>query len=297
MYSLRTLPGGCGSSDNCRVCGAANAILKSKENNEKAVNECRITSVQNGKTISYDLLVSATPIKIKDQPYTLLTIKDISSEKRKRMLERIFFHDILNTSSNLAGVVSLLKATEDINEIRSFIEIASDVTQLLNDEILMQRELWAAENNELVINVSEVDSMTIMNMAIHSVKGYSYAIGKQIIIQEKSESFRLSTDKVLLVRILVNMIKNALEATAQNTSVTLGCQKKDNECIFWVHNFASIPKNIQLQIFQRSFSTKSPDRGIGTYSMRLLTENYLNGKIWFESMEESGTTFYVSISA
>ncbi len=51
-------------------------------------------------------------------------------------------------------------------------------------------------------------------------------------------------------------------------------------------------KNIQLDLFKRSFSTKAPGRGWGTYSMKLLTEKYLGGKIEFTSTEEDGTTFY-----
>jgi signal transduction histidine kinase len=56
-----------------------------------------------------------------------------------------------------------------------------------------------------------------------------------------------------------------------------------------------MPKEIQLQIFARSFSTKGQGRGLGTYSVRLLTEKYLKGKVWFKSSEKQGTTFYICI--
>jgi sensor histidine kinase regulating citrate/malate metabolism len=52
-----------------------------------------------------------------------------------------------------------------------------------------------------------------------------------------------------------------------------------------------MPRNVQLQVFQRSFSTKGADRGLGTYSIKLLTERYLNGKVWFTTSPEGGTTF------
>ncbi|MBK8046925.1 MAG: hypothetical protein IPK16_07250 [Anaerolineales bacterium] len=50
--------------------------------------------------------------------------------------------------------------------------------------------------------------------------------------------------------------------------------------------------DIQLQVFQRSFSTKGNGRGLGTYSMKLLTERYLQGEVGFVSTPESGTTFF-----
>jgi sensor histidine kinase regulating citrate/malate metabolism len=58
-----------------------------------------------------------------------------------------------------------------------------------------------------------------------------------------------------------------------------------------VHNDAPIPREVRLQIFQRAFSTKGPGRGLGTYSMKLLSQRYLGGDVSFTSSEEGGTTF------
>jgi sensor histidine kinase regulating citrate/malate metabolism len=57
-----------------------------------------------------------------------------------------------------------------------------------------------------------------------------------------------------------------------------------------------MPKEVQLQIFQRSFSTKAQvGRGIGTYSIKLFAEQYLGGKVYFTSQEPDGTSFVLSI--
>ena len=50
-------------------------------------------------------------------------------------------------------------------------------------------------------------------------------------------------------------------------------------------------REVQLQVFQRSFSTKGTDRGLGTYSMKLLSERYLHGSVSFTSTPEEGTIF------
>jgi Histidine kinase-, DNA gyrase B-, and HSP90-like ATPase len=58
-----------------------------------------------------------------------------------------------------------------------------------------------------------------------------------------------------------------------------------------------MPEAVQLQMFQRSFSTrKGRGRGIGSYSVKLLIEKYLHGKVWFVSREPEGTTFFVALS-
>jgi sensor histidine kinase regulating citrate/malate metabolism len=51
-----------------------------------------------------------------------------------------------------------------------------------------------------------------------------------------------------------------------------------------------------MQLFQRSFSTKGTGRGLGTYSIRLLTENYLEGKVSFVSNEAEGTVFSIELN-
>ncbi|MPN46151.1 hypothetical protein SDC9_193734 [bioreactor metagenome] len=56
-----------------------------------------------------------------------------------------------------------------------------------------------------------------------------------------------------------------------------------------------MPPDSQLQIFNRSFSTKGDGRGLGTYSIRLLGEKYLKGHVGFTSNKNDGTTFFIRL--
>jgi signal transduction histidine kinase len=104
-----------------------------------------------------------------------------------------------------------------------------------------------------------------------------------------------TTDKILLQRVIINLLKNALEATPLNGTVTTGIRNNDDKIIFWVKNDQLIPKDVQMQLFQRSFSTKGAGRGLGSYSIRLLTENYLEGKVNFISNETDRTMFSIEL--
>ena len=84
---------------------------------------------------------------------------------------------------------------------------------------------------------------------------------------------------------------NAIEAESIEKTITLGFKKVGEKIQFWIHNPSFIPRDVQLQIFKRSYSTKGTNRGLGTYSMKLLSA-YLDGTVWFESSEENGTTFF-----
>ena len=67
--------------------------------------------------------------------------------------------------------------------------------------------------------------------------------------------------------------------------------------VFWVHNPGHMDPSVQHQVFRRFFSTKGPGRGLGTYSIKLLAEEYLGGRVSLDSSPERGTTFVLSLPA
>lgn len=284
--------GGCGTTEFCRHCGAVNAILESW-NGVESNKECRIIR-KNGDALV--LHVKAMPFELEDEEvreYTFFSVRDISHEKRRRSLERIFFHDILNTAGGLRGL-SQLAAESGGDESREYVKIVHQLSQSLVDEIISQKSLMAAENNELEVKVETVDSMQIVEELVSFYSGHEAAREKRVIVEGESFGTEMKTDRILLKRTLSNLIKNALEASRPNETVTVGCHLLGDDVVFHVHNPNFMPRDVQLQIFQRSFTTKGEGRGLGTYSVKLLTERYLKGRVSFASSREDGTIFRVS---
>ena len=106
-----------------------------------------------------------------------------------------------------------------------------------------------------------------------------------------AEACTVITDPVLARRVVANMVKNALEATAKGGAVEAGCRCEQNTVDIWVHNAAVLSEEARRRIFQRSFSTKGPGRGLGAYGMKLIAERYLGGGVDFDSLEGEGTEF------
>jgi sensor histidine kinase regulating citrate/malate metabolism len=100
------------------------------------------------------------------------------------------------------------------------------------------------------------------------------ADGKSIALADTAAEITFESDSLLLRRVLGNMLKNALEASTTGQTISMGCDHEGQHLTFWVHNQTAMKREVQLQIFQRSFSTKASNRGLGTYSIRLLTERY-----------------------
>ncbi len=288
--SLKAIAG-CGTAEECKTCGSALAILKAQAG-EKSNQECRITSQLGGIPSAMDLHVWTTPLKWQGTDYVLLVAADISSVKRRQVLERIFFHDILNSAGNIKGIVDMLGEGAHAPEMVGDLRIAS---QELISEIHSQKTLLAAENNELTLRISDFQGLEAAELVARTFRHHPVGENRTVRIAPESENFVISSDYTLLARVLGNLTKNALEASDEGQTVTLGCRSSGGEGVFWCHNAKPMPREVQLQMFKRSFSTKGSGRGIGTYSVRLLTERYLKGRVAFASSQERGTVFTVTL--
>ena len=287
---------GCGTSHACAYCGAVNAILESQRTGMKSMRETQVSTIIDGKHKSWDLNVISTPVSFNGEVFYILVLQDISDEKRRAALERIFFHDLLNSMGALNGLLSILREETNPDETRELIKLSEDISRNVIDEILSQRQIRAAENGELKVNIELCNSVELLDSAIEKINFHEAGNGKNIVRTEDSVNTFFAIDKILLQRVIINLLKNALEATQLNGTVTSGIRENEDKIIFWVKNDQLIPKDVQMQLFLRSFSTKGTGRGLGTYSIRLLTENYLEGKVSFVSNEAEGTVFSIELN-
>lgn len=292
----REMPGGCGTSKACRVCGAVNAIQDCLNTNNKIVNECRITANQKDKEVSYDFKVTASPFEYQNKRFVVLSFEDLSDEKRRQILERLFFHDIINTAGGLRGFIEFMEMSSDPHEHKEYLTIASRLSDVLIEEILSQRQLLAAERGELKVNMKAVDINKLITETVQQIAHHQVAKTIPIVFVNQQENLNFTTDPVLLKRVLLNLLKNAVEASKPNQEVEIGFSTaNNNEVIISVKNDTIMSQDIQLQIFQRSFSTKGEARGIGTYSIKMFTEQYLGGKVSFVSNPTEKTVFSISL--
>jgi signal transduction histidine kinase len=281
--------GGCGTTEFCSQCGAVKAILAAQRGS-RAVEECRIVREVGNGVEALDLRVCATPFVFNGEPFTIFTADNISHEKRRQVLERIFFHDVLNTVGALRGAAELIPSM-DASGAQELTEMMHCLSQRLIEEISMQKDLAAAESGELETHPTPIDSLTFLRHVVQTYSSHEVAKERHIRVDPDAADVEFVSDLTLLSRVIGNMVKNALEASQPEQVVTLGCKVVGEEIRFWVHNPGFIPRPAQLQLFQRSFSTKGRGRGVGTYSMRLLSERYLRGAVSFASDPEAGTTF------
>ena len=282
-------PCGCGTSKYCASCGAATAIVISLGQDQPVERICALTTNRGGKEVDIALLVKSQPINMHNKKFLLLFIQDITLQQKRAALERTFFHDINNMLGGIIGASEMLTLDNNDSDIvkilyQSALRLKKEIDiqkSLLFNESFTYQPLWS---NVEVHRFAEELRIFFSNHPLAKDKGLAFTLPFPNIC--------LKTDLSLLMRILINMITNALEASDNDRAVKVWAENSDKELCFYVWNHRSIPKETRLRIFQRNFSTKPGEgRGIGTYSMKFFGEKILGGDISFTSTDKEGTTF------
>jgi signal transduction histidine kinase len=281
-------PAGCGTTQFCSTCGAAIAIVSSLEQDKPVERICALSTDSGGKTVDLVLLVRSHPIKINRKVFLLLFLQDITKQQQRAALERVFFHDVNNMLCMIVGASELL-----VKESPSVLaETVHQAALRLMNEVAVQRCLSQSDACEYPLKKHPVTTKQIFAELQSFFSNHPAAQGKTLAFPENYPDLSLHTDLSLFLRVLCNMVINALEATREGGLVKIRVEHEGNRLSFCVWNAQEIPGEITYRIFQRNFSTKEQSgRGIGTFSMKLFGEKILGGQVSFTTSKENGTTF------
>lgn len=107
--------------------------------------------------------------------------------------------------------------------------------------------------------------------------------------------YLVSADKNQLIRVLNNLIKNALQAIrdTREGEIKIFLKQDGEEYLLTIaDNGVGISDNLKHKIFSPNFTTKTGGMGLGLAMVKNIVKS-MNGEIWFESEEGIGTTFYI----
>jgi signal transduction histidine kinase len=288
-------PHGCGTTESCALCGAAQALREARVRQAPVERTCRIRR-EDGSfgEAAFSADINCAPLDVEGVRTIMVVLRDTSDADRRRVLERMFFHDALNAAGGLQG---LLEAWPDLSpeEAISLAPMASRLASNLVEELQAQRDLVAAEAGTLAVNRVPVRPAPLLDELRQLYAQHEVGEGKTVVAQVLPGAPTVMTDPVLLRRVLGNLVKNALEASASGEQVTVRHSCDGPRATFTVHNPAVMPQAARLQVFQRGYSTRGVGRGLGTYGARLMTERYLGGTLRFGSNAETGTVFALEL--
>ena len=187
---------------------------------ETSSREARIL-VCGATVAALDLLVTTSPATVGCRPLTVCILRDISDQKRLAILENLFFHDVLNTAGGSAAWPGILADTSRILSPDREMDCRQGMARLsrrLIDEILHQRDLLAAERGVFEARMEQID-LTAMLREVCALYAEHPVARKRFLAPGGESVGTVRSDETILRRVVGNLVKNALEATAEGGTV------------------------------------------------------------------------------
>lgn len=222
------------------------------------------------------------------------------SNKEKDNVIHDMAHDLKNPIASIEGMVDLIKFTNDEREEGKYLDYIHQACQEANNLIGNLLELASVEY-EVTQGFETVNIISFLKEYIQTL--YYLAEKKNIAIQPHvpSESYMVNLHPKHFKRALQNIITNSIKFSHPGDTVTLDTKFHDHSIIISVKDQGiGIPKDLQSEVFKKFSRARRKGTG-GEKSTGLgmaITEEIVkahNGKIWLESEENYGTTFYISL--
>lgn len=292
-------PESCGGSEACRHCEVYNTLARAIHDHESRTAEASVVHLEGEVARSLNLMTHVVPAALFGVDCFIVTLVDISDTLHRRWFEQIFYHDLLNKLGALENYVTLM--ARDLPEAyRDDMSFVQESFRTVVEDIKYQKQVSEAETGELQVAPITLRAGELVAQVARLFQQYAGTRGMLLEVVPPAVEVTVFTDFLLLRRVLENMVKNALEASVSGDVVRIGADAGDGaRCAvtFWVWNAAYIPPEVQPHIFERAFSTKGHNRGMGTYSMKLIGERGLKGNVGFETSREAGTRFQICLPA
>lgn len=126
-------------------------------------------------------------------------------------------------------------------------------------------------------------------------------VNRSISFISSADSIIVSTDEVKLLLIINNLTSNALKYSRETDPIEMGITDTEEDITLYVRDRGiGIPEPSKDMIFKRQTGNGrtglqgEPSFGLGLYISKTLTD-LIGGRIWFESEEGKGSTFYLCI--
>ena len=276
-----------------------------------------ITETESGKSTLYKggnelyLTIQATELRIRGNDVRLITLQNIQPELQKQELEawqnltRVLRHEIMNSITPISSLTSTLKdvleydlqkkdghyelKTEGAEDLKEGLNTIENRSKGLIKFIDAYREYTSLPKPKLTSirlkdMIEKVATLMKPDIKKHEIN-FSYSCA--------SEYLTIQADEEMIEQVLINLLKNAVEALAETKNPTLelrGLYDESSVKIEVIDNGAGIIKEAIEKIFVPFYSTKRTGSGIGLSLSRQIMQMH-NGSITVESEPDVKTVF------
>lgn len=226
-----------------------------------------------------------------------------SIAKKASVLE-IIAHDLAGPLNSIKGLSTIL--TDELKqhenpEVGKMIKMISDTSERsisLIHEYMTQEFL---ESTTVEVIKKRTDIVEKLRDIINQYKNSEKDIAKTFNLHSPQEKIYIKIDAFKIIQVIQNLISNAIKFTHDGGVIDLHVEEKEEDVLILVaDNGVGIPTHLQDVLFEKFTKARrqglkgEPSIGLGMSIIKKLVE-WHGGKIWFESEENKGTTFYIEL--
>lgn len=255
------------------------------------------------------VFVTVSPILLNGKPIGAVeTFRDITQEYKVDRMKSEFIsiasHQLRTPLSAINTYSRMLNsgyAGELTKEQKDFMRIILSSIDRMNELINTLLDISRIETGKLQINSSSVDYKEVILPIVREFTPQAVEKNITLSIKTPDKPLPVMADPLLLSEVFSNLLSNAIKYTPPKGKVSVTLAKKDSNIVLSVKDTGyGIPKESQEYLFSKFFRAgnvlqkETFGTGLGLYMVKLIA-NSIGGKVWFESRENIGSTFYFSI--
>ena len=244
------------------------------------------------KPLNGDLLRArvATHIRLQQQKLELsaqvATLKE--NAKLREDIEKITHHDLKAPLNNILFETYRLadkKAAKSINRA------VNNVVNMVNNSL----NVYKIEQGIYALMPQTTNLNLLIDDAINAISSISHDKKIHFALSGFDNEYAIMAEPLLCLSIFNNLIKNAVEASPINHTITIELTQDNNDICFKLTNQGIIAMHLRSSLFHKyTSSNHSTGTGLGTYSAKLMTD-VQHGEISFTIINEQQTQFIVKL--
>ncbi len=256
----------------------------------------------------YDAEVHVSPILDKDGNVVFFVgiERDVSKAKEVDRMKSEFVtvasHQLRTPLTAVKWYTELLLSAgnslraKEMKYVHKIYDSNQKMIRLVNDLLSISR---IEAKHKFVIDKHSVDLSGLLNRVIADQGVAAEQANVKIETMNIPKKFLVMIDDEQMYQVFQNLIHNAVIYSSPGGKVVVGFESKDGRVVVFVRDFGiGIPIRQHGRVFEKFFRGENvaesgkAGTGLGLYIAKAIVEGH-GGRIWFDSAEDKGTTFYI----